>query len=81
MSDDPPSASVDRELTTQIVAAYVRRNQVASDQLASLIATVYRALGRLGKSPATTSEGNRPYRLVQRRVPEFFAKCARVRLC
>ncbi len=49
MSDDPPSASVDRELATKIVAAYVRRNQIGSDQLPALIATVYQALGRLGK--------------------------------
>jgi len=32
MPDEPPSAALDRELTTNIVAAYVRRNQIGSDQ-------------------------------------------------
>ena len=45
MQDEQPTASVDRELATQIVAAYVRRNQIGSDQLPALIATVYQALG------------------------------------
>src|SRR5947208_1087136 len=52
MQDEQPTASVDRELATQIVAAYVRRNQIGSDQLPALIATVYQALGRLGKQLA-----------------------------
>jgi predicted transcriptional regulator len=47
MPDEPPS-----ELTTKIVAAYVRRNQVQPDQLAVLISTVHQALGGLGE-PAT----------------------------
>jgi predicted transcriptional regulator len=47
MPDEQPS-----EFTVKIVAAYVRRNQVAADQLASLISTVHQALGKLGE-PAT----------------------------
>jgi hypothetical protein len=35
-----PPASINRELTSTIVAAYVRRNQIGSDQLAALISTV-----------------------------------------
>ena len=31
--DKPPSPTLDREFTTNIVAAYVRRNQVGADQL------------------------------------------------
>jgi predicted transcriptional regulator len=49
MTDEPPAASANQELTTEIVAAYVRRNQVGADQLASLISTVHQALGDLGK--------------------------------
>ena len=49
MADEPPAASLDRELTTDIVSAYVRRNQIGSDQLASLISTVHQALSGLGK--------------------------------
>jgi predicted transcriptional regulator len=57
MPDEEPSATLDRELTTNIVAAYVRRNQIASDQLATLISTVHRALVGLGKpAPETRAE-------------------------
>jgi predicted transcriptional regulator len=49
MPDEPPSsATLDRELTTNIVAAYVRRTQIASDQLGTLIPTVHQALASLG---------------------------------
>ena len=51
MPDEQPSATLDRELTTNIVAAYVRRNQIGSDQLATLILTVHQALVGLGKPP------------------------------
>jgi predicted transcriptional regulator len=47
MPDEQPT-----ELVAKIVGAYLRRNQVPPDQLASLITTVYQALGGLGK-PAT----------------------------
>jgi predicted transcriptional regulator len=49
MSDERPTTSVERALATKIVGAYLRRNQVVPDQLASLISTVHEALGRLGK--------------------------------
>ena len=52
MPDEPSSASVDRELATKIVAAYVRRNQVATDQISTLISTVHQALASLGKPAA-----------------------------
>jgi predicted transcriptional regulator len=52
MPDEPPTASVDRELTAEIVAAYLRRNQTAFDQLATLISTVHQALAGLGKPVA-----------------------------
>jgi hypothetical protein len=50
MADEPLAASLDRELTANIVAAYVRRNQIRSDQLATLISMC------IGRSP---SSGNR----------------------
>jgi predicted transcriptional regulator len=56
MPDETPSASVNRELTSTIVAAYVGRSQIASDQLAALISTVQEAITSLGK-PAQESEG------------------------
>ena len=57
MADEPPS-SLGRGLTSRIVAAYVRQNQIGSDQIGTLISTVHQALTGLGKS-AAVSEGER----------------------
>jgi len=51
MPDEPPSPTLDRQLTTDIVAGYVRRNQIGADQLPALISTVHQALVGLGKPP------------------------------
>ena len=58
MPDQPPPPTLDRELTTNIVAAYVRHNQIGSDQLGTLISTVHQALTSLGK-PAAELNGER----------------------
>lgn len=49
MPDEPPSTTIDRELATKIVAAYVRRNQIGADQIGTLISTVHQALAGAGK--------------------------------
>ena len=49
MPDETPSASANRELAVEFVTAYVRRNQIGSDQFASLISTVHHALASLDK--------------------------------
>jgi predicted transcriptional regulator len=49
MPDEPPTTSANRDLAVTVVSAYLRRNQVAADQLASLISTVHQALADLGK--------------------------------
>ena len=54
MPDEPTTPSTNQALTAEIVAGYVRRNQIGTDQLASLISTVHQALANLGK-PATES--------------------------
>jgi predicted transcriptional regulator len=54
MPDEKPPASINRELATKITAAYVRRNQIASDQLGTLISTVHQALAGLAKQPPET---------------------------
>ena len=54
MPDEPPSPTLDTELTTNIVVAYVRRNQIGADQLPVLISTVHLALVGLGKPAAET---------------------------
>jgi predicted transcriptional regulator len=51
MPDEPPSPTLDRKLTTKVVAAYVRPNQIGTaDQLPVLISTVHQVLSGLGKS-------------------------------
>ena len=75
MADEPPAASLDRELTANIVAAYVRRNQVGSDQLGELISAVHHALSGLGK-PATEAEGERtPAVPIRRSVHRDYVVC------
>src|SRR5712671_4304169 len=75
MPEEPPPPSTNRELTATIVAAYVRQNQIASDQLATLISTVHRALVGLGK-PATEAEVERtPAVLIRRSVHRDYVVC------
>ena len=75
MPDEPLSPTLDRELTTEIVAAYVRRNQITSDQLGTLISTVYQALSRLGE-PAAETEGERtPAVPIRRSVHRDYVVC------
>ena len=58
--EEPPSATLDRELTANIVAAYVRRNQITSDQPWMLISTVHQALTSLGKPVAELDRARIP---------------------
>ena len=75
MPDDPPSATRERELTTNIVAAYVRRNQIGADQLAVLISTVHQTLTTLGK-PATELDRERtPAVPIRRSVNRNYVVC------
>src|SRR5262249_38278303 len=49
MPDEPLSPTLNRKLMTNIVAAYVRRNQIGTDQLRVLISTVRQALATVGE--------------------------------
>lgn len=70
MPDEHPS-----EFAAKIVAAYVQRNQVPPDQLASLISTVHAALQQLGK-PAAEAEGPRtPAVTIRRSVQHDRVTC------
>jgi predicted transcriptional regulator len=75
MPDEPPSPTPDRELTTNIVAAYVRHNQIGSDQLGTLISIVHQALSGLGK-PAAETEGERIPAVPIRRSFHAIMSCA-----
>ena len=75
MPDETPPASINRALTAKITAAYVRRNQIASDQLGILISTVHQALASLGK-PATEISGERaPAVPIRRSVHRDYVVC------
>ena len=74
MSDEVPSASINRELAAKISAAFVRRNQIASDQLGALISTVHQALSRLGKPVAETVERT-PAVPIRRSVHRDYVVC------
>jgi predicted transcriptional regulator len=75
MPDEPPPASLDRELITNIVTAYVRRNQIASDQLATLISTVHQALAGLGKSKTETEMERTPAVAIRQSVHRDYVVC------
>src|SRR5438045_2942503 len=75
MADEPPSPILNRELTSTIVAAYVRQNKIRSDQLGALISTVHQALSGLGK-PAADIEGERtPAVPLRRSVHRDYVVC------
>jgi predicted transcriptional regulator len=75
MPDETPSASINRELTAEIVAAYVRRNQVASDQLPTLISTIHQALAGLGKQPPETGGERTAAVPIRRSVHRDYVVC------
>jgi predicted transcriptional regulator len=74
MPNEPPSPTLDRELTTNIVAAYVRRNQIGADQLPVLISTVHQAL--VGGKPVAETGGERtPAVPIRRSVHHDYVVC------
>jgi predicted transcriptional regulator len=75
MPDEPPSPTLDRKLTTNIVAAYVRRNQIGADQLPILISTVHQALATLGKPAADTGGERTPAVPIRRSVHRDYVVC------
>jgi predicted transcriptional regulator len=75
MPEGPPFALLDRELTSTIVAAYVRCNQVAADQLATLISTVHQALAGLGKPVAELDRERIPAVPIRQSVHRDYVVC------
>jgi predicted transcriptional regulator len=75
MPDEPPSPALDRQLTTDIVAAYVRRNQIGADQLPVLISTVHQALAGLRKPPTEASQERIPAVPIRRSVHRDYVVC------
>jgi predicted transcriptional regulator len=75
MPDESPTASANRELTAEIVAAYLRRNQTAFDQLATLISTVHQAVAGLGKPPAEAVVERTPAVSIRRSITATAVIC------
>ena len=75
MPDEESSPTLDKELTTDIVAAYVRRNQIAPGELATLISIVHRALIGLGKPAAETETERTPAVPIRRSVHHDYVVC------
>src|SRR5260370_34415843 len=75
MPDEAPSPTLDRKLTTNIVAAYVRHNQIGADQLPVLISTVHLALVGLGKSTTELQEERTPAVPIGRSVHRDYVVC------
>jgi predicted transcriptional regulator len=75
MPDEPPFPTLDTEHTTDIVAAYVRRNQIGADQLPVLISTVHEALTSLGKLIAELNEERTPAVPIRRSVHRDYVVC------
>jgi predicted transcriptional regulator len=75
MPDEPPPASSNRELTANIVAAYIRKNQIASDQLGMLISTVHQALVGLGKPAAEMEIERTPAVSIRQSVQRDYVVC------
>jgi predicted transcriptional regulator len=75
MPDAPPSPTLDTKLTTNIVAAYVRRNQIGADQLPIVISTVHQALAGLGESKAETEIERTPAVSIRQSVHRDYVVC------
>ena len=75
MPDAVPPPTHDRELTTNIVAAYLRHNQIGADQLPVLISTVHQALVGIGKPAAETGGERTPAVPLRRSVHRDYVVC------
>jgi predicted transcriptional regulator len=75
MPDEAATGNAHRELASKIVAAYVRRNQVATDQIPMLITTVHQALAGLGKPTAEIGGDRTPAVPIRRSVHRDYVIC------
>ena len=75
MPDEVPPPTLDRERTTNIVAAYVRHNQIGADQVSVLISTVHQALVGLGKPAAETEIERTPAVSIRQSVHRDYVIC------
>jgi predicted transcriptional regulator len=64
-----------QRLTTDIVSAYVKRNQIAAEQLTSLISSVHRALAQLGETTQAVAAERTPAVSIRRSVQRDIVVC------
>ena len=75
MPDEAPTTLANREHAVQIVAGYVRNNQIAADQIPALISSVYKALSGL-EEPASEVGGDlTPAVPIRRSVTRDYVVC------
>jgi predicted transcriptional regulator len=75
MARQPPSSTFDRELTANIVVAYVSCNQIGADQLPVLISAVHQALATLGEPAAELYPERTPAVPIRRSVHRDHVVC------
>jgi predicted transcriptional regulator len=75
MPDEQPAVAANRELTAEIVAAYVRRNQINAEQLGTLISTVHQTLANLGGPAEEAPVERTPAVSIRRSVQRDFVVC------
>src|ERR1051326_2543477 len=74
------ASNTERQLTTDIVAAFARHNQVSADQLAGLISTVHQPLSDLGK-PGEEVVERTPAVSIRRSVHRDYVICIECGWC
>jgi predicted transcriptional regulator len=76
MADESAAQKVDRSLVVAIVRSYVAKNEIAADQLGSLITTVHRALRNIGvTAPPPVADALAPAVPVRRSVQQDHVVC------
>jgi MucR family transcriptional regulator, transcriptional regulator of exopolysaccharide biosynthesis len=75
MAEEQLPAAINRKHATQIVAAYVRRHQIAPELLPAFISSVHGALAQLGKQPTVAVIERTPAVPIKRSVTRDFVIC------
>src|SRR5437762_2795988 len=75
MPDHPPTALAHWELAARIVAAFVRRNQIGTDQIPTLISSVYQVLTGLAKPEPKVTAPRTPAVPIKQSVRRDYVVC------
>ncbi|MBV8892742.1 MAG: MucR family transcriptional regulator [Acidobacteria bacterium] len=75
MAEHDSASQVDPFQVVRIVGSYVQHHQITPDQLAEVIGTVQRALGRLGNDVPPVQEPPKPAVPIRRSVQPDYVVC------